>query len=198
MPRTEEENQRIREEQREKILNAARKVFARKGRTATMADVAAEAKVSQGLAYRYFDSKEAIFRALVEQAIQANPVTLERVLEIPGTPGERLKFLIAKFVESRREHPESFQLLDQILHDEAMPDDFRELVHKRGLVLQGVLRQLIVEGQASGEVAAGDPDQLIRAIFACLVGLTRQAAYDPEHYLEHFPDAEIILRLLKL
>ena len=44
MPRTEEANQQIRQEQRTKILNASRNVFARKGRAATMADVAAEAE----------------------------------------------------------------------------------------------------------------------------------------------------------
>jgi len=60
-----------------------------------------------------------------------------------------------------------------------------------------LLRQLIVEGQTTGEVAAGDPDQLVRAILACIEGLTRQAVYDPEHYHEHFPDARIFLRMLK-
>jgi AcrR family transcriptional regulator len=45
-PRTEEVNERIRDEQREKILDAARRVFARKGFAATkMADVAAGASV---------------------------------------------------------------------------------------------------------------------------------------------------------
>jgi hypothetical protein len=39
MPRTEEANQRIREVQRAKILEAAWKVFARHGLTATMASV---------------------------------------------------------------------------------------------------------------------------------------------------------------
>jgi AcrR family transcriptional regulator len=59
MPRTEEANQRIREAQRAKILEAAWNVFARHGLTATMADVAAAAEVSYGLVYRYFVNKEA-------------------------------------------------------------------------------------------------------------------------------------------
>jgi AcrR family transcriptional regulator len=68
LPRTEQVNQEIRKETTEKILEAAQKVFARKGSTATMAEVAAEAGVSQGLAYRYFPSKEAILTTLVKQA----------------------------------------------------------------------------------------------------------------------------------
>src|SRR5262245_10565427 len=59
MPRTEEANQRVREAQRAKILDGATAAIARKGWAATMADVAAAAEVSQGLAYRYFANKEA-------------------------------------------------------------------------------------------------------------------------------------------
>jgi AcrR family transcriptional regulator len=196
MPRTEEAKQRFREEQRAKILDAARRVFARKGLAATVDDVATEASVSHGLAYRYFANKEAIFYALVEQAMQAPSARLQRFLEMPGTPGERLNLLVSEFVESRQ-HPEPYQLLDQVLSSEATPDDLHELVHRRSQILQDVLKQLIIEGQITGEVAAGDPDQLVRAIFACLEGLTRWATYYPEQYNEHFPDAGIFLRMLK-
>lgn len=196
MPRSEEAWQRIREEQRTHILEAAKRVFARKGPAATMDDIAAESSVSHGLAYRYFFNKEAIFSALVTQSLQAPSAGLQRFLETEGSPGERLTLLISEFVESRK-HPESYQLLDQVLSAETTPDDLREVIHTRGQELQRVLKQLIVEGQVTGEVAAGDPDQLIRAIFACLDGLIRWATYDPEHYEEHFPDASIFLRMLK-
>ena len=45
------------------------KVFARKGLRATITDIAKEAGVSQGLAYRYFPSKEAIFHTLLRQML---------------------------------------------------------------------------------------------------------------------------------
>jgi AcrR family transcriptional regulator len=197
MPRSEEAKQRIREEQRANILEAARRVFARKGLTATVDDVAAEASVSHGLAYRYFANKEAIFYELVMQDLQAPSAGLQGFLEMPGTPGEQLDLMVSGFVQSRREHPELYQLLDQALGDEATPEDLRELVHQRGQVVQSVLRQLIVAGQATGEVAAGDPDQLVRAVLACLNGLTRWATFHPEQYHEHFPAADIFLRMLK-
>lgn len=196
MPRTAEAKQRLREEQRAHILEAAKRVFARKGLAATVDDVAIEAGVSHGLAYRYFANKEAIFSALIKQALQAPSADLQRVRDMPGTPGERLKWLLSAFVESRRQ-PESFLLLGQVLSSERAPDELRELVRQRSQDLQGTFRQLIVESQETFEVAAGDPDQLVRALFACVDGLTRWAMYDPEHYHEHFPDAEIFWRLLK-
>lgn len=197
MPRNEEANQRIRESQRAKILEAAMQVFARKGLAATMADVATAAGVSQGLAYRYFANKEAIYRALVEQTVQLGNSTTPYIEEIPGTPGERLTFLLSRIMESRRQNTIIFQLFYHVLSDETTPETLRELVSKRGLTMHSMLRQLIVEGQATGEVAAGDPDQLVTAFLAYLDGVTRLAVYNPEQFKKHFPDTEIILRIFK-
>jgi AcrR family transcriptional regulator len=197
MPRTEEANKRIREEQRTKILEAAWKVFARKGRAMTMADVAGAAGVSYGLTYRYFASKEAILYALIEQNLRSGAAAFQRFRDFPGTPGERLDFLISRLVETRRDQPEFSQLFSQVLSDAATPRDLREQALKRGLEFQELLRRLIVEGQATGEVAAGDPDQLMTAVLAALDGLTRLAISNSERFQKHFPDASIILRMLR-
>jgi AcrR family transcriptional regulator len=196
MSRSEEARQRIKEEQRKKILEAAGKVFARKGLAATMDDIADEASVSHGLAYRYFASKDALFFELVEQVFQAEPDLFQRVMELPGTPGERLDRLVSRFVESRK-HPEFFQLFGEMLGNETVPVHLREMARERSLALQALLRQLIVEGQRTGEVADDDPDQLVRAIFACIDGLIRWAVYYPDQYNQHFPAAKIFLRMLK-
>jgi len=197
MPRTEAANQRIREEQRAKILNSARKVFARKGVAATMADVAAAAGVSQGLAYRYFASKEALFQELVEQSVQTGIAGIQRIPNMPGTLRERLGYLVSMAWEGRREHPEIYQLLYQVLDDEATSANIRELIGRQGQTYQNVLRKLIVEGQATGEVAQGDPDQLVIVLLTSLDGLSRLALRDPEWVKQHFPDTEIILRIFK-
>jgi len=197
MPRTEAANQRIREEQRAKILNSARKVFARKGVAATMADVAAAAGVSQGLAYRYFASKEALFHELVEQSVQSGITGIQRIPKMPGTPGERLGFMVSLAWEGRREHPEIYQLMYQVLGDEATSDNIRELIGRQGQTYLDVLRQLIVEGQTTGEVAEGDPDQLVIVFLACLDGLSRLALREPEWVKNHFPEIEIIRRIFK-
>src|SRR5215469_13844229 len=91
MPRTEEANQRIREEQRAKILEAALTVFAHKGMEATIAEVATAAEVSYGLVYRYFVSKEALLSELIEKVLRDSLKILEGALGLPGTPGERLR-----------------------------------------------------------------------------------------------------------
>jgi len=201
MPRTPEANQRIRETQRAKILESARSVFARKGMEATIADIAAEAKISLGLAYRYFADKEAIFSELVKQSVPADAPGIQELLEAPGTPGKRLAVLISGIIAARRKREllEFHQVLYHAFHAGAMPDDdVRELLGKRYQMLTNTIRQLIIEAQATGEVAPGDPDQLVAVVGACLDGITRWAVQDPEQFNTYVPDAEIFLRLLKL
>lgn len=195
MPRTEEANERIREAQRAKILDAAMTVFARKGRAATMADIAAEAGVSQGLAYRYFAGKDAIFQAILEQVARASAAG-PRVLEMSGTPGERIATLLSRIITSQRNRPGLYQLLNQMGRDEETPGGQRELVRGMYQQLLETLRRLIVEGQATGEVAAGDPDQLVTVLSACLYGLTRMAIDNPERFNQYVPNADIVLRML--
>ena len=199
MPRTPEANQRIREAQRAKILESARSVFARKGMEATITDIAAEAQISLGLAYRYFADKEAIFSELVKQTVPDDSAEFQKLVEMPGTPGERLATLISNIVGARgqRESLEAHQLLTHALDADAMPEEIRELLGKRYHMLLAAMRQLIVEGQATGEVAPGDPDQLVAVVSACLDGLTRWALRDPEQFRTSVPDAQIILRLFQ-
>ncbi len=198
MPRTEAANQQRRSVQREKILDGARKVFARKGMEATMGEVAAEASVSQGLAYHYFANKEALFQALIEQVLQAGPTGWQYVLEMPGTPGERLALLVERLVKARREYPEIYQLLDQVQHAETTPFNLRKRIQQQSQAFHDVMRQLIIEGQAEGSVAAGDPDQLVTAVVACLEGLTRLALHHLEQFNRFCPDAAILLRMLQV
>src|SRR5215470_1667324 len=106
MPRTAEAKQRLREEQQLNILGSAGKVFMRKGMSATMADIAEEAGVSPGLADRYVDSKEAIFRTLIEQTLHSSDAQFQLHLEMASTPGERLTLLVSQMLQIRRERPE--------------------------------------------------------------------------------------------
>jgi AcrR family transcriptional regulator len=58
----------------DQILRAATRVFARTGlESSKMSDVAAEAGVSQGTLYNYVESKEALFRLLLDRGLGTPP-----------------------------------------------------------------------------------------------------------------------------
>ena len=82
----------MREERRTKILEAARRVFARKGLGVTVDDVAAEASVSLGLAYRYFANKEAIFPHLSCKPCKPLLQDCNAFLRCQGRQGSALPF----------------------------------------------------------------------------------------------------------
>lgn len=77
------------------------------------------------------------------------------------------------------------------------PAALREEAIKYSQAFQDMLRRLIVEGQAEGSVRAADPDQLVTAILAVLDGLTRLALTNSERFHRQYPDARIILGMLK-
>src|ERR1700720_587575 len=55
------------EDRREQIIDAAMRIFAQKGfARATNKDIAREAGITPGLIYHYFESKEALLKAIIE------------------------------------------------------------------------------------------------------------------------------------
>ena len=71
-PRTTEQTDKIREERRSQILDAALVVFAQKGLHDTrVSEIAAQAGVSQGTVYWYFKSKEDLFKAVFQDRVEA-------------------------------------------------------------------------------------------------------------------------------
>jgi len=197
-PRSTQENQRLHEEQKERILSAALPVFVQKGLAATrMADIAAAAEMGYGSVYHYFPDKEAIFTALIQQMMQGSLQHAQEALAMPGTPWERLQWWLSRTMSWVRHHPEIALFITQVLINEAEHPDLRSLVYHLSRTAQNELRRLIVEGQEAGQVVAGNVDQLAMTVQSCLYGFAIEAAFDPERAREQFPNVELLLRLLK-
>jgi AcrR family transcriptional regulator len=197
VPRAEVANELVRREARARILAGARAAFARKGMAATMADVAASAGVSQGLPYRYFSDKEDLIRTLVTDAVRQADAE-DSPLESPGGAAARLRRVITSMAGARRAQPELFLLMQHVASDPAAPRELLELIVARGRAVASTMRQLVTQAQAAGDAAPDDPDQLVTAVMACLDGLGRFMLAYPGQGAEHFPAAEIIIRMLRL
>lgn len=197
MPRTKEANERIREATRSRILESAQIVFERKRGATTMADVASEAGVSYGLVYRHFKSKEALLRAVLEARAQKFALAMRRVMTGIKPGGDALDFRITVLVEFSRKFAWTRRQVHEIPSDKATYGDIRKFVSREGRASWTKLRRLIVEGQKRGDVIQGDPDQLVFAVRAFLEGLTELSAYNERGLEKHFPDARILLRILR-
>lgn len=66
--------------QRERILRAAKRCFVERGfHAASIADIAKTAEMSAGLIYRYFDSKDAIVRGIVDLQLEEARTLLDSI-----------------------------------------------------------------------------------------------------------------------
>ena len=189
---------KIRDERQEQILNAALRLFATRGLSATkISDIAAEAGVSHGLVHHYFGSKEEIFVAIVEQALQGSANLMQGALLQTGTPWDRLQSLCEIMLQGIVDRPEYVLLVIQISVNESIPEKARRLLEEYGALSTQYLASLIQEGQDAGQVIAGDPVLLAETFAACIQGLAigrfhGKTAGDP-----HLLDGQILLRLLK-
>jgi AcrR family transcriptional regulator len=198
MPRTEEVNQRIRAERRAQIVDAAAQLFAHKGLAGTRtADIAAACKMSEGLLFHYFATKEDIFAAVVEVALQAAGTPAQAVVQQPGSPLEKLRWLLQVYLPGMWSKPSYFLVILQALNSETTPEALRERVLEQSRRNLHIYQQLIADGQAAGELAQGDPALLTLVFGACIQGLGSGVLHWPRLLgLSEPPDPEMVLRVL--
>lgn len=85
---------------REKIIEAAVKIFAQKGfYTANVKDVAREAGVADGTIYLYFKNKDDLLISLFEHKMQEILLRFEKVIKDISDPLEQLKVFIKEYFE---------------------------------------------------------------------------------------------------
>ncbi len=196
-PRRPEENQRVREERKERILQAAVGVFARYGYTATrIADIAEKAGMSHGLVYHYFRSKEEIYAALADRAAEGAS-SLRQVLGHPGEPREKLRAMLETMLSHIQAMSDYYVLVVQAMTTrDVAPAVVQRL--QGGREGQEAMVQVIAAGQAAGQFRQGDPGQLFMLLYAVIQGLAINRAMGGQ--TQQWPvavDAETVMRLIE-
>lgn len=196
-PRTDDQNQKIKDERREQILQAAQRLFARNGLASVkMTDLAAAAGTSQGLLYHYFPSKEALLAAVVERAMRKASRISSTALEQPGTPWDRIQYLCQEMIAATRTDPENALISIQALTSDTMREAARSLLQQYGFQTFMNVLTLIRQGQEAGQVVSGDAVELTLAYLAMLQGLTL-IRLQGDAVIAAFPSADTVLRMLK-
>jgi AcrR family transcriptional regulator len=100
---------------RRAILDAAERVFGTQGfARAKMTEIAERAGLAAGTLYNYFDSKEAIFRALLEERGEELSARLEPIAGGPGDARGKLVQLIRSTFEYVESHGPMLTLILQV------------------------------------------------------------------------------------
>jgi AcrR family transcriptional regulator len=195
-PRTEEQNEHVREQQQENIRDAAARLFARRGLMATrVADIAAEAGVSTGLVHHYFGTKNHLFSELVEGVLANAPLVTATASSMDATPGQRVRHVVETMLLGVRYAPHLYMLVVQAQSSEGVPEDLRARVAQVGEEGNAGIVRLISEAQVSGEVRTGDPTALAHHLGAFVQGLAIAVTF-AGGATDEFPDADIVLGML--
>lgn len=151
------------EEKRREILKAVARCFRRHGLNgASISDICAEAKISPGHLYHYFDDKDAIITAMAEERLKEIAAHFERSIDRPG-------FMVAGMLSevdwlAQSEGPANSALLFEMLAEAVRRRPVAKTLRAFSREMRSVLVDLIHRGQARGEI-----DKEIDAVIAATV-----------------------------
>lgn len=167
-------------EKQTEILEAGIAAFAQGGfHAAGMADIARRAGISVGVLYKYYENKEAFFRACLRHSLAA----LERVLaEVTAREGKLLHYagqMIRALQSFSRDHPSHIRLYHQITN--ASGTIARQLAEEIEGVTARLYTAVIARAQAAGDLRQ-DMDPRFFAFFFDNLLMMLQFSYSCDYY----------------
>ena len=177
---------------RSRILAAASNRFAAVGyRRTGMAQIARQAGLAAGTLYRYFESKEEIFRAVIQELLDTWISRAHEAIRPPGTAVERLARLGQASVEFNRENSlinSVFRRDDEIIFAPLLEELHVQLLRDNVKLIAGVLR----DGIREGTIRAVDPEPAAFILFMAGDMLSNQTHYPYGEVLPLY--ADIVMR----
>jgi len=159
-------------------------------------DVAADAGINIATLHYHFQTKEAVIRAVVAQAMRKFAATLPR----HGTPAEQLRGHLRALRALLREEPALCVVLGELALRAARDPAIAAIVGETDDFWHRTLRGLVERGVAGGCLGPHlDPDQVASALMAALKGvaLPTVAVRQPERLDQTFDQLERWLGLVE-
>jgi AcrR family transcriptional regulator len=152
---------------RQEILEAAIRIFGKKGFAATcVGDIAEDAAIAKGTLYLYFKSKEEIYRAAVQLAVhQLQGMTAERVAEATGV---RAKLAVAIGLRMSFWHQQ--QAVYRLLLTVGREPQHRKQTNDLTRRAQKSFVEILEGGVATGELAPGSFEDIAWAVLDLVRG----------------------------
>lgn len=173
-PRTKSQNEKIRIGTSKTILDASLKLFSKKGFDHTSVDdIAKSAKISKGLVYHYFKSKEQILYTLMKNSFD-ELMHMESVVPVNASPDELLKTWIAQAFDQIQSQPVYLRLLFSILFQSSIQKKTSAIIQQFKKVAMDQLEQLFTRLGSSSPHA----DSLILGCLLDGIGLSYVLAPD--------------------
>ncbi|WP_195576419.1 TetR/AcrR family transcriptional regulator [Paenibacillus sp. 1001270B_150601_E10] len=167
MPRTKEENERIRQAAKEKIHAAAMTLFIQKGYHATsIDDVAKQANISKGLLYNYYKGKEELLAVMVQLRIEEVRAVMETAASL-ANPMDQLCYIVNGAIDHVHRNPAVYRFY---LNLQTQPENDHVLAAYSEQLNQESSRQFEVQCQMFERLGAKEPKLRSLSFSAALHG----------------------------
>jgi|SRR5580704_11842438 AcrR family transcriptional regulator len=172
-------------ERRQKILNHARDVFARRGyHEAKIDDIVAAAGIARGTFYLYFEDKRTVFEEVVDRAFAQIGVAIVRVdpKDTARTVADQVHENIRRIVRTLLDDKPTTKILlsDAVGLDPAFDRKLRSFYE----IVENLLVESLHEGQGLGVVAPGDPRMFAYLILGAMKEILFQVVHREAAYSE--------------
>jgi len=170
---------------RERLLSAARSVFARSGfHGASVEEIASEAGFSTGALYSNFDGKEDLFLALMEREIEEHAREITEAVTARASISERAAGGARQWMTTIEREPELLLLFMEFWAYGVRDPQMRPKVAERFAQMRQVLTRLIADGVREFDLELALPaEQLAVAIDALADGIARQKLAVPDELM---------------
>jgi AcrR family transcriptional regulator len=160
-PRNKEDNEIIRERRKAHILEVALNLFARIGYdSTTISKIATKAKISKGLMYNYFNSKEDLLKSLIFDLGKAEEVMMSTVIDDDAK--KMLENIFISFFTTLVEDKDKWKLITALSFQVEKFDFIQDLASKKMAGYHFLFEDLLTR---SGVENAKDEARLLGAIF---------------------------------
>lgn len=171
---------------REKILEAAVKVFSKKGRTATkISDIAEEAGIGKGTIYEYFQSKDEVFSASFHYFMEKLEEVITRRLFPIHDPLEKLRAYFSAWTEVLEgDYLEYLEIVLDFWAEGVRKGDDSWKIDLNVLYAENIkiLESLLSGCAASGEIKTVDNKLIAATMLGALDGLLIQWIMDRDSF----------------
>jgi AcrR family transcriptional regulator len=170
----------VKDEVRTQIVRIARKIFTRYGfRKTTMEEIASATRKGKSSIYYYFNSKEDIFRAVVEKEAMELKTSLDRTIHTDKSPVEKLK----AYILFRLHHVRTVENFYAALNEEYLShmDFILEIRRRFDHQELEVVRSILEEGMRDGIFQINSSEIGAIAISTMMKGLELPLLLSDDH-----------------
>jgi len=175
---------------RARIVAAALDAFAAGGYRATsMGEIAERAGVTRAVLYDHFDSKKALFLAVLEEQEALFLGHVAARISGAGTAAERMRETTRTVLTFAEQHPETWRLLfGNTTHGDPEVDEVGRLIHQRRV--EAVAALLATDAEAAGlEPGSRRLEIIVEMLIAALRGAADWRRGHPEASVDELVDA---------